>query len=277
MNEILGAKYPVKSLNKALRILDAIGTSPGGASVAAISKELKIGRSTVHRLVTTLRQQDLVWLDPNAPKYTLGAKILGWSSLLMKQNLLLRHGLPILRGLVNVCRETAHLGVLEGSDVLCVAQYESTRKLRMSEGIGNRMPAHSTSLGKALLATLSDVEIDELYRNVSTLKAVNPHTITDKERLKEHLQRVRKDGIAYEFEENESGVMCIGTVVWDFAAKPLAAMSIAIPTRHLLGENLIRLREHLMEAAARLSRELGYDPGGPCPAAAQVSSSVALT
>ncbi len=258
----LGAKYPVKSLNKALRILDAIGRSPTGVNVPVVSKELRIGKSTAHRLVTTLRQHDLVWLDPRTSKYTLGAKILGWSNLLVKQNLLLRHGLPILQELVKVCRETAHLGVLEGSEVLCVAQFESMGKLRMSEGVGNRMPAHSTSLGKALLATLSDSELDELYGDVHTLKAVNPHTITDKQRLKKHLQKVREEGIAYEFEENESGVVCVGTIVRDFTTRPIAAMNISMPAQHLLGENLIKFKDHLIKAAARLSKELGYDPDG---------------
>lgn len=276
MSGNLEAKYPVKALTKALRILDAVAKSPTGANVAAMSKELKIGKSTVHRLVATLRQYDLVWLDPGTLNYTLGARILGWSDVLMKQNLLLRHGLPILQELVNVCRETAHLAVLEGSEVLYVAQFESMGRLRMSEGVGNRMPAHSTSLGKALLATLSDTEIDELYRNVSTLKALSPHTITDKQRLKEHLRKVREDGIAYEFEESESGVVCIGTVVRNFTAGPIAAMSISIPTQHLPGETLVRLKDHLIKAAARLSRELGYDPDRSYSVPVQASSQAVL-
>jgi DNA-binding IclR family transcriptional regulator len=253
------AKYPVKSLAKALRLLDTVGRYQSGTSIAILSKELKMGKSTVHRLLATLREFDLVWFDSSTSNYALGARILRWSDLLVKQNLLVRHGMPILRDLVNVSRETANLAVLEGTEILYVAQFESMERLRMSEAIGNRLPAHCTSLGKALLATMPDEEFDELYRGVDRLEAITAHTITDKQRLKEHLQKVRQDGVAYDFEENENGVVCMGTVVRNHTRQPVAAMSISMPIQRLRGENLITSKEHLLNAANRLSAELGYD------------------
>jgi len=154
------AKYPVKSLAKALRILDTVGRFQHGTSIASLSKELKMGKSTVHRLLATLREFDLIWLDPTTSNYALGSRILRWSDLLVQQNLLVRHGLPVLRDLVSVGRETANLAVLDGIDVLYMAQFESMERLRMSEAVGTRQPAHSTALGKALLASLTEEEFD---------------------------------------------------------------------------------------------------------------------
>jgi IclR family transcriptional regulator, KDG regulon repressor len=253
------AKYPVKSLAKALHLLDTVGKHQSGTSIAVLSKELKMGKSTVHRLLATLREFDLVWFDANTSNYALGARILRWSDLLVKQNLLVRHGMPILRDLVNVCHETSNLAVLEGHDILYVAQFESMARLRMSEAIGNRVPAHATSLGKALLATLPDDEFDELYKKVDTLEGITAHTITDKQRLKEHLQKVRQDGVAYDFEENEVGVVCMGAVVKNHTHHAVAAMSISLPIQRLRGENLITFKDHLLKAAARLSAELGHE------------------
>lgn len=253
------AKYPVKSLAKALRLLDTVGRFQNGTSIAVLSKELKMGKSTVHRLLATLREFDLVWFDPGTSNYALGSRILRWSELLVRQNLLVRHGLPILRELVNISRETSNLAVLEGTDVLYVAQFESMERLRMSETVGERIPAHATSLGKALLATLADKEFDELYRKVDTLKSITAHTITDKARFKEHLQKVRQDGVAYDFEENVVGVVCMGAVVRNFSGKPIAAMSISMPIQRLRGENMITFKEHLLKAATKLSAELGYE------------------
>ena len=253
------AKYPVKSLAKALRLLDTVGKHQNGTSIAVLSKELKMGKSTVHRLLATLREFDLVWFDANTSNYALGARILRWSDLLVKQNLLVRHGMPILRELVNSCHETSNLAVLEGTEVLYVAQFESMARLRMSEAIGNRVPAHATSLGKALLATLPDEQFDELYGNVETLEAITAHTITDKQRLREHLQKVRQDGVAYDFEENEVGVVCMGTVVKNHTRQAVAAMSISLPIQRLRGENLVAFKDQLMKAANRLSAELGHD------------------
>jgi len=253
------AKYPVKSLAKALRILDTVGRFQHGTSIAALSKELRMGKSTVHRLLATLREFDLIWFDPATSQYALGSRILRWSDLLVRQNLLVRHGLPILRNLVDVGHETANLAVLDGSEVLYVAQVECRERLRMSEAVGTRQPAHSTALGKALLAILSEQEIDQLYGKVDAFKSLTSNTITDPRRLKDHLRKVRSEGVAYDFEENVVGVVCMGAAVRNFTGKTIAAMSISLPIQRLRVDNLITLKEHLLEAVGRLSAELGYN------------------
>jgi IclR family KDG regulon transcriptional repressor len=261
---VIQAKYPVKSLAKALRLLDTLGSHENGTSIAVLSKELKMGKSTVHRLLATLREFDLVWFDAGTSNYALGARILRWGDLLVRQNLLVRHGLPILRELVQVCHETAYLAVLEGTEVIYLAQHETLERLRMNEAVGSRVPAHCTALGKALLSTLSQEEFFELYRNVDTLKMVTPNSITDKRRLWEHLQKVRQDGVAYDFEENVIGGVCLGAVVKNYTGRPVAAMSVSTPTQRLRGDKLMTFKEHLLEAARRLSAELGYQPS-PSP------------
>lgn len=258
------AKYPVKSLAKALRLLDVLGNHENGTAIAVLSKELKMGKSTVHRLLATLREFDLVWFDANTSNYSLGARILRWSDLLVRQNLLVRYGQPILRDLVQVCHETAYLAVMEGSEVIYLAQHETRERLRMNEAVGSRVAAHCTALGKALLSTLSEQEFSELYRGTDTLKMATPNSITDKRRLWEHLQKVRQDGVAYDFEENVIGGICLGAVVRNHTGRPVAAMSISTPTQRLRGEKLMTFKEHLLDAALRLSLELGYQPG-PSP------------
>jgi len=254
------AKYPVKSLAKALRILDTVGRFQHGTSISALSKELKMGKSTVHRLLATLRDFDLIWFDPITSNYALGSRILRWSDLLVQQNLLVRHGLPILRDLVSAGRETANLAILDGTEVLYVAQFESMERLRLSEAVGTRQPAHSTALGKAILATMTDEELDQFYGKLDGLRGLTPNTITDRRRLKEHLRKVRNEGVAYDFEENVAGVVCLGAVVRNFTGKPIGAMSVSLPIQRLRGDSLITLKEHLLEAVTRLSAELGYNP-----------------
>jgi DNA-binding IclR family transcriptional regulator len=269
------AKYPVKSLAKALRILDTVGRLQHGTSIAALSKELKMGKSTVHRLLATLREFDLIWLDPTTSNYSLGSRILRWSDLLVQQNLLVRHGLPVLRDLVSAGRETANLAVLDGAEVLYVAQFESMERLRLSEAVGTRQPAHSTALGKALLATMADEEFEQLYNKVDGLKSLTANTISDKRRLKQHLQKVRNEGVAYDFEENVAGVVCLGAVVRNFTGKPIAAMSVSVPIQRFRGDNPIMLKEHLIEAVNRLSTELGYNPAEASPVAPQARTAEA--
>lgn len=269
------AKYPVKSLAKALRILDTVGRFHHGTSIAALSSELKMGKSTVHRLLATLREFDLIWLDPITSNYALGSRILRWSNLLVQQNLPVRHGLPVLRDLVGVGLETANLAVLDGTDVLYMAQFESMERLRMSEAVGTRQPAHSTALGKAMLACLPEEEFDQLYSKVDVLKSITANTITDKRHLKEHLQKVRNEGLAYDFEENMIGVVCLGAVVRNFTGRPIAAMSVSLPIQRFRGDRSINLKEHLLDAANRLSTELGYVAPETSPQVARGAGSTA--
>jgi DNA-binding IclR family transcriptional regulator len=252
------AKYPVKSLAKALRLLDALGRPDNGTSIAALSKELKMGKSTIHRLLATLREFDLVWLDPSTSNYALGARILRWSDLLVRQNLVIRHGWAILRELVQACHETASLAVLEGTEVVFIARCESTQRLRMSEAVGSRNPAHCTALGKAMLAALSEKEFLKVYDGMETLKPITPNSITSREKLWDHLRKVQQEGVAYDFEENVAGGVCIGTVVRNHTGNVVAGMSISLPTQRLRGDILITLKEHLVGAANRLSAELGH-------------------
>ena len=252
------AKYPVKSLAKAFTLLDMLGKFENGTSIAELSKELKMGKSTVHRLLATLREFDLVWFDASTSNYALGVRILRWSDLLLKQNMLIRHGSPILRELVHNSHETASLAVLEGLDVVYVARFESTQRLRMSEAVGSRCPAYCTALGKAILAALSEEEFRAVFDGINSLAPMTPNSITSKERLWDHLQKVRQDGVAYDFEENVIGGICIGTVVRNHTGKAVAGMSLSLPTQRLRGDILITLKDNLLKAASRLSSELGY-------------------
>ncbi len=252
------AKYPVKSLAKAFTLLDALGKFENGTSIAVLSKELRMGKSTVHRLLATLREFDLVWFDASTSNYALGARILRWSDLLLRQNLLIRHGAPILRDLVQTAHETASIAVLDGLDVIFIARFESNQRLRMSEAVGSRCPSHCTALGKAILAALPEEEFRSIFHGGDSLKPMTPNSITSKEQLWNHLDKVRQEGIAFDFEENVVGGVCVGTTVRNHTGKVVAGLSISLPTQRLRGDTFVTLKDVLLRAAGHLSAELGY-------------------
>jgi DNA-binding IclR family transcriptional regulator len=217
-----------------------------------------MGKSTVHRLLATLREFDLVWFDASTSNYALGARILRWSDLLLRQNLLIRHGSPILRELVQSAHETASLAILDGLDVVFIARFESNQRLRMSEAVGSRCPSYCTALGKAILAAMPEDEFRTIFNGMDSLKPVTPNSITSKQQLWSHLEKVRQEGIAFDFEENVVGGVCIGTAVRNYTGRVVAGLSISLPTQRLRGDTLITLKDILMRAAGRLSAELGY-------------------
>ena len=101
------------------------------------------------------------------------------------------------------------------------------------------------------------------------MKSLTPNTITDIQRLKEHLQKVRNEGVAYDFEENVPGVVCLGAAVRNFTGKAISAMSVSLPIQRLRGDSLITLKEHLINAVNHLSTELGYKAQEPSPQVAR--------
>jgi IclR family transcriptional regulator, KDG regulon repressor len=94
--------------------------------------------------------------------------------------------------------------------------------------------------------------------------------------LKQHLRKVRNEGVAYDFEENVAGVVCLGGVVRNFTGKPIAAMIVLVPIQRFRGDKPIMLKEHLIEAVNRLSTELGYNPSDTLPVAPQAGTAEAI-
>jgi IclR family KDG regulon transcriptional repressor len=254
-------KYPVKSLIKAVTILEFLGASSKGESLTTISEHLKIGKSTVHRLLATLRDHDLVWLDPISSNYILGAKILKWGDQLSRQSLLIRYGEAVLLHLANETNETCNLGVLEGDQTLYLIKKESQNTLRMSGQVGKRLPAHCTALGKVLLAGLTPEELAQLYGKRSKLETPTANSIAVVSDLLAHLDKVRLTGLAFDTEELYPGVVCLAAPVRDYRARIIAAISVSFPRHRIDPEKLEEFKRHLIARAYDLSCQLGYEPG----------------
>ncbi|HEY7617647.1 MAG TPA: IclR family transcriptional regulator [Terriglobales bacterium] len=251
-------KYPVKSLIKALGILECLGTSESGSTLTEISSKLKIGKSTVHRLLATLRDHDFVWLEPYSSRYILGARVLQLSEQLSRQSILVRHGESILSRLSRAAGETCNLGVLDGRSVLYLVIKESNNPLRMTGSVGKRLPAHTTALGKALLCGLSAEELSRLYAKTQKLEAPTEKSIATVSELMEHINKQRNAAAVFEYEETYPGVMCIGAPVRAHGGKVIAAISIAFPRNRVNSKKLQEFKTLLCNAARELSGELGY-------------------
>ena len=252
------SKYAIKAVIKALNILDLLGQKGGDASLTLLSKKLSIGKSTTHRLLSTLEGCNFVRQDPVTRKYSLGVKILELASLLMDENMLLKVGLPHLIMLRDKCGETVNLAVLEEDKVLYVGKEDSFEPLRITVEVGRRVPAHCTALGKVLLANLSDEQLSKIFGNQEKLKKMTENSVSDLARLKAHLEKVRTEGLARDYEECIPGIRCIGAPIRDFTGRVIAAVSIAGPTVRMSEERMNSFIPLLFESANAISRELGY-------------------
>ena len=251
-------KYPVKSLVKALNIVEYLGTTEGGGTLTQISAKLRIGKSTVHRLLATLKDHDFVWFDPNTSRYVLGTRILQLSEQLSRNSILIRCGAPILSRLSQATDETCNLGVLDGKEVLYLIMKQSSHPLQVSGQVGKRLLAHCTAIGKALLSGLSREEIMRLYGRKQNLETPTPRSISTLSELCHYIDKVRKTGLAMDNEELYKGVVCVGTPIRNQNGKVVAAISIAFPKHRVDPETLERSKSQLLDCAGEFSRQLGY-------------------
>jgi DNA-binding IclR family transcriptional regulator len=166
---------------------------------------------------------------------------------------------------------TVHLAILEHSEAVLVARQETPNGARLASWIGKRMEMHCTALGKAMLAYLPEPEVDAIIRKHG-LARHNENTIASSRRLREELERIVKMGYALDNEEDELGVVCIGSPILGPAGRPIAAISLAASTQEAALEDLARFSIELRQTARMMSRAVTEFIVFPAPAAAMVSA-----
>lgn len=249
---------PVKSLIKALRILDALGDCPSGLGITELSSALKAPKSTVHRLIATLEAVGYSVFDPPTAKYMLGTKLARLGEQLNHQSSLLTFGVPALEQLTRECGEASHLAIMEGMEVVYISREESKESMRISFAMGHRAPVHCTALGKAFLAGLSETEIRMMYANVRKLERMTPHTQTKLSQILAEIAVVRKEGIAYDNEEYMPGLRCIAAPIKDFSSRTVAAMSLSMFKHKMTAERRAFFKDALFRASSDLSEKMGF-------------------
>jgi IclR family KDG regulon transcriptional repressor len=249
--------YHVQVLDRAFRILDILAESGSGISLTEIVERLQLHKSTAHRLLMVLEASRFVERNSVKGTYHLGSRLMELGLSAVSQLDIYEIAGPHLRTLVSESGETAHLAVLRDGEVVSLVSSESTQTLRTPVTVGNRTPAHCTSLGKAMLAFAAEEDVEEFLRG-RTLKAYTRRTITSPIRFRAELKRIRTCGYAIDNEEREVGLRCIGAPVCNSAGEVIAAVSIAGPAFRINEYRIASLASAVMRTAARMSASLGY-------------------
>lgn len=247
----------VQSVDRTLAILDALGREGTPMTLTALSAELKLNISTVHRLLSTLIVWGFVEQEIETGKYKLGIKAFEIGNAVFKNLDLFKVAKPILKELVEKFNETVNLAVLDGREVVYINQIESKNVIKMMAKPGSRGPAHCTGSGKVLLSRLSNREIERLFAKRKFEKFTET-TVGCVEELKKVLDEVRQLGYAIDREEIEVGVRCAAVPVYTYEGNLVAALSLSGPANRLsydyLEETIV---PELLESAEKISKSLG--------------------
>ena len=240
-------RYLVSPVAKALRVLDAVAECPG-LGVSAVAERLKLPKTTVFRYLCTLEAAEYVVLDEPRDSYRVGPRFAALVQPGDAIQALRAQALPIMTALRDRFDETINLGVLRGPSVVYVEIVESSQRLRLQARVGGEDPAHSTALGRAILARLPAAErAQALPHDLSQRTA---KTIRSSAALNAVLRRVALLGYAVERGENEAGAVCVGAAVLDGTSRPVAALSLAAPEFRMPERRIAEAGAALAQAAA---------------------------
>jgi DNA-binding IclR family transcriptional regulator len=250
----------IKSLVKSLRLLKLFTPQRNAWTAEDMAAALGFHKSSVQRILATLENEGfLSRVAPRRTEYRLGPDILFLGNVAEMSLDLRSVARPIMLDLVQRARETCYLCVADQDQCLYIDKVECSQPIRIINQVGQRNPMHCTGVGKALMSGMTDDTIDRLIETRG-LKAHTRNSITDRFRLREELEGIRRNGIALDNEELDLGVKCVAAPIRDSSGRVVAAISLSGPTQRFTPAATRRFQKEIKEASVAISKALGFNP-----------------
>lgn len=250
-------KYTFGAVEKALDILYFLAEKEAPLTIREIAKHLNLSKSTVSRILLTLASRDFAQKDELTKRYELGTGILKLARVLLDHMDLRKVARPVLENLRDKANETVFLAVLRKGEVIYLDRVDSQQSVVLDGKIGERVPAHCTALGKAIMAFLPEDELDNLIL-MNDLQKFTENTLTEPEKLKEELRNVAHQGYAVDNEESIAHVRCVGAPIFDNEGNVAASITLAGPSFRITNKRIPALARFIKEATRAISKSLGY-------------------
>jgi IclR family KDG regulon transcriptional repressor len=209
-------------------VLQLIADATEPQTVAQLTTQSGYPRPTVYRIVGALIAEGLVIESLRGGTVELGPRLMTLASRSWERSDLRVAAIDALQTLRDATRETVHLAVRSGSEMVYIEKLESPHAVRMASRIGTRVTLYSSSVGKAWLASLDAPARDLLLKDL-TLQRFTPNTIVERDALLAELDTTRARGYAEDREENEAQIFCYGCAIVAPDGSPVACISISIP------------------------------------------------
>ncbi|ALN90634.1 SMP-30/gluconolactonase/LRE family protein [Lysobacter gummosus] len=245
-----------QALSKGLYLLGLIAEAPHPLRFGDLIRYSGMPKSTLHRMLQTLLDFRLIRLDENAQTYHLGLRLFEMAHKVWSEFDLRSAAEPELLRLREAVQETTRLGVLDGDDVLVIDQRDHIQGMRMANGVGSRLSAGASAIGKALLAYRPPEELQRFLAS-STLKALTPNSILNPIELQRELDLIKARGYAVSVEESNLGVSAVAAPILDHRGQSIGAVCIVGPSFRLPSDRLHALGRDVIEAARRISGNVG--------------------
>ncbi len=240
----------VQSVERAFGLLEVMADAGGLVGLSRLAEDSGLPLPTIHRLVRTLVDLGYVRQEPSR-QYVLGPRLirLGESS----SRMLSVWARPHLETLAEALGESANLALLDGDEVVYVAQAQSGRSMRMFTEVGRRVLPHCTAVGKAVMAGLPRAEVREILGRTG-MPRYTPTTIADVAGFEQALDVIAERGYALDEGEQEDGVRCVAVPLPEAPAR--LAISVSGPVSRMTDDVVARAVPLLHDVGADLTRDL---------------------
>jgi DNA-binding IclR family transcriptional regulator len=249
----------LSSVTSAARVLKEFARGPADIGVTEMSRRMSIGKSTAHRLMSTLADEGLLARDPDTGSYRLGLGMFELGALVPLPARLVVASAPVLDALADSTGQICHVAVLDGGDTVLVSRRTGRYAPRRDVTVALRLPASVSGAGKVLLAFLPSAELAATLPDLE-LRAATPYSVRRREALLAELATARSRGWAEDAHESDLGIASVAAPVRDENGAVVAAVAIVGPVGRLTGASLAHHCDTAVCAGRQISSRLGYAP-----------------
>ncbi len=243
-----------QSLERGLEIIETFGADAPRQTVSEVAAKTGLTRATARRFLITL--VELGYMATDGRTFSLAPRVLSLGYAFLSGLGFQNVALPHVERLVAQVDESSEASILDGHDVVYVMRVPGTKLMTIAIPVGSRMPAHATSMGRVLLAGLTDDELDRYLASASLTRFL-PETVTDTEMLRARIVKARADGYAIVDQELEEGLVAVAVPIHDRSGRVVAAINLST---HVGRHSAQSLREELLpplrQTAAMIERDL---------------------
>lgn len=245
-----------QSLDRGLNLLERLAEAEHGLTLTDLAQQVGLAPATAHRLLGTLEQRGFVRQDDELGRWHIGVRAFVIGNAFLAGRDVVATARPYMHRLMEQSGETANLAVLDQGRAVFLAQVESHEMMRMIVELGSRTPLHASGVGKALLAAMSDAEVEAILHRHG-LPRITANTLATAADLRAALAESRRRGYAIDDEEHAIGLRCVAATVHDEHAEPLAAISLSGPKARIGDTRLPEIGMLVTHASAAITASLG--------------------
>lgn len=251
------SRYFIEALHRGLRILEVFSEETPKLTLAEIVEAVGLDKSTAFRFVYTLQTLGYLERDPDSKRYRPGLKVLKLGFTALNSLDVAQLARPYLKELSEKTGEATNMAMRDGAEIVYVVRISPMQLVHINLHVGSRLPAHCTSMGKALLAGFSREKVRGLLGE-GPFEALTPKTITDLDALMVELDQANQQGYAITDEELVIGARSLAAPLRQTDGDAVAAINVCVSSARLARDEMEeRFAEAVVETAQRISLALG--------------------